>query len=1419
VFEEYGLCRPRRSIQSSLALLLMLGSFSGSILRGASDPRYGQIPVVFIANRGQVHHSVRFTAKSPGFTAYFTAEEVVIDVLSATVRMRFLGANVSPDLGGLDPQEGKANYLIGNDPSKWQTDVPLFGRVVYRDLYPGIDMFYSSSTRRLKSEFVVAPGADPSRIQIAYTGVAGIRIDEAGGLIVSTPDGELREAAPVIYQEAEGRRDPVKGAFRVSGDVVSFFVEDYDRSRELRIDPVLSYSTYLGGNGTNRGNAIAVDASNSAYIVGYTDSTNFPGTLGGLQNTSGGSADVFVTKLNTSGSAILYSTYLGGSGDDRGFSIAVDGSGNAYVTGYTSSPNFPTVAAFQPSFGGGRDAFVAKLNPAGNALVFSTFLGGSGLDSGNGIAIDGSGVYVTGSTTSANFLVADAFQATLGGGQDGFVTKLNAAGNGVVYSTYLGGSLDDRGSSIAIDSSGAAYVAGNTSSTDFPTASAMQPSYGGATDAFVTKLSAAGNALIYSTYLGGSGIENIELGRSIAVDSANNAYITGMTASVNFPTFQPLQASRSGSNDAFVVKLNAAGTAFVYSTYLGGSSIDYGESIAVDGSGNAYVAGFTSSPDFPSVNADQPAIGGGYDAFIAKLNASGSALTDTDFLGGSGADSGYGIALDNSASAYMTGSTSSSDFPLKSPAQGSPGTSGLAAFVAKFIFGATGPPTAVSVSPPGSSGASQTFTLVYSDTLGFADISWVEMNWNATQSTAGACYLHYDRIGNTIQLSNDGGSGWVGSATPGVAGILQNSQCIIDGGASSVSGAGNNLTVNLALTFKQAFIGSKNIYMQVQNVSGTLTPWQARGTWIVVAAGPTNVSVAPASGSGSAQTFSFVYSDPYGYADIHYVEILFQSSLSTQNACYVQYSRVNNSIDLVADSGNAYAGSLTPGIAGTVSNSQCSVDAGVSSIARSGNNLTVTLALTFKPAFAGAKNIYMDVVNNANALSGWQAEGAWTVVTASPANVAVAPVSGSGASQTFSFVYSDSYGYADIHYVEVMFQSSLSAQNACYVQYSRVNNSIDLVADSGSAYAGSLTPGIASTVSNSQCIVDAGASSASGSGNNLTVTLALTFKPAFSGAKNIYLDVVNNANALSGWQAKGAWTVVTAPPADVSVAPSSGSGASQTFSFVYSDPYGYMDIHYVEVLFQPSLATQNACYVQYSRVNNSIDLVADSGTAYAGSLTPGIAGTVSNSQCTVDAGASSASGSGNNLTVTLALTFKPAFGGAKNIYLDVVNNANALSGWQAKGAWTTMVTAPPANVSVAPASGSGASQSFTFVYSDAAGYTDIHYVEVLFQSSLSTQNACYVQYSRVNNSIDMVADSGTAYAGSLQAGIGGTVSNSQCGVDAGASSVLRSGNNLTVTLSLTFKPAFSGAKNIYMDVVNNANSLSGWQFEGTWTVP
>src|SRR5260370_933504 len=310
------------------------------------------------------------------------------------------------------------------------------------------------------------------------------------------------------------------------------------------------------------------------------------------------------------------------------------------------------------------------------------------------------------------------------------------------------------------------------------------------------------------------------------------------------------------------------------------------------------------------------------------------------------------------------------------------------------------------------------------------------------------------------------------------------------------------------------------------------------------------------------------------------------------------------------------------------------------------------------------------------------------------------------------------------------------------------------------------------------------------------------------------MTVDHSADALARFEAKGTWTA-SGTATNASVSPSSGSGTTQTFSFVYSDSSGYADIHYVEILFQTQISGQSACYLQYVPSNNTISLVTDSGTGYAGAAQVGVAGTISNSQCTLDAGASTVSLSGNNVTLNLALTFKPAFSGAKNAYMNAYNNANALSGWQAKGTWT--VAGTPTNTSVTPASGSGMTQTFSFVYSDSSGYADIHYVEILFQTQISGQSACYLQYVPSNSTISLVSDSGTGYAGAGQVGIAGTLSNSQCTVDTGASLVVTSGNNLTVTVAITFKAAFTGAKNSYMNVIHMPNVSSGFVAKGIWT--
>jgi hypothetical protein len=457
---------------------------------------------------------------------------------------------------------------------------------------------------------------------------------------------------------------------------VAFEIAPYDIGRPLVLDPVLVYSTYLGGSGDDYGSAIAVDALGNAYLTGETSSIDFP-TANALQRENAGPPDAFVAKLDAAGSALVYSTYIGGSDFDTGTDIAVDAWGRAYVVGYTYSVDFPTANALQAQLasppGATPDAFVAKLNAAGSAFVYSTYLGGTSYDYGFAIAADTSGnAYTAGFTLSTDFPTANAIQAENAGSGDAFIAKLDSAGSAFAYSTYLGGSEGDTGNGIAADGSGNAYVAGYTSSTDFPTANAFQSEKGGTYDAFVTKLDAAGSALVYSTYLGGS---DDEIGYGIAVDAFSHAYITGYTRSTNFPTRYPFQGVNRGGTDAYVTRLNAEGSGLVYSTYLGGSAEDFGLGIAVDRFRHAYVTGRTGSTNFPTRLPFQAMKGGEDDAFVTKLNTTGGGQTSvgsllySTYLGGNSNEFGRGIAVDGSSNAYISGFTFSTDFPTANALQ------------------------------------------------------------------------------------------------------------------------------------------------------------------------------------------------------------------------------------------------------------------------------------------------------------------------------------------------------------------------------------------------------------------------------------------------------------------------------------------------------------------------------------------------------------------------------------------------------------------------------------------------------------------------------------------------------------------------------------------------------------------------------
>ena len=1228
------------------------------------------VPLFFISNEGQSLSGVRFVAQGVGLTAYFSAGEAVFRAGDQSVRMRMIGASASAEIAGTGPLAGRANFLTG-EPDQWRVGVTLYRSIVYRQLYPGIDMLYGANGRDLKSEFVVAPGADPGQIRLQYGGGGEVRIGDRGELVIPLNGRELLEQAPLLYQEREGHRELVPGRFVLGADgAVSFDIAAYDRTLPLVIDPVLSYSTLLGGSSSDAATALAVDSSGAAYVAGLTASVNFP-TANPEQNFNAGGNDVFVAKLNPSGSGLIYCTYVGGSADDRAFGIAVDATGSAYVTGSTTSQNFPVRNAMQSRLAGAKNAFILKLSPAGNSLIFSTYLGGNASDAANGIALDGSqNVYVTGDTTSITFPTT-GLQRGNRGGMDAFVSKLSADGSRLVYSTYLGGSADDHGAAIAVDASGTAYITGSTYSADFPTAAASQSKIGGGQDGFVARLSSDGGSLLFSTFLGGSGgsLGYPESGQGIALDSQGNAYIAGVTSSSDFPLLHPLQVTRRGSSpDAFVAKLTASGT-LSYSTYLGGSGVDMANAVAVDTSGSAYVVGQTFSSDLPVVNAYQATSGGDYDGFVAKLAPTGDSLAFLTYLGGAGSDTATAVALAASGGVYVAGWTLSSNFPAVNGFQ-TINSGNYGAFVSKIALGA--PPSTVGVTPNSGTGASQTFSLQFSDPAGASDLTTVSVLINSSQSASAGCLVTYTLATNALALWTDAGAAPGGSITPG-SGSQQNSQCVLSGSGSSLSMAGTVLTLKLAIAFQQsAFSGIKNVYLQASNPFGS-SGWQQLGAWTVPVGPPTLVSVTPSSGSGSSQTFTFVYSDSQGYAAISTLLTLVNSSLSGSAGCYLLDYPGSNTFYLANDAGTAWLGPVALGSAGSLQNSQCTIDAGSSSVLGSGMNLTVNLALSFKSAFTGAKNVYMDVASAATGLdSGWQQRGSWTVPAVPPTPVSVTPSSGGGSSHTFTFVYSDSQGYAAITTILTLVNTSLSGSAGCYLLYYPGSNAFYLANDAVSAWLGPAALGSLGSLQNSQCTVDAGNSSVLGNGMNLTVNLALSFKPAFAGAKNVYTDVASAATGLdSGWKQIGAWTVPVGPPTLVSVTPSSGSGSSQTFTFVYSDSQGYAAITALLTLVNSSLSGTAGCYLLYYPGSNAFYVANDAGTAWLGPMALGSPGSLQNSQCTVDAGSSSFLGSGMNLTVNLAVSFKPAFAGAKNVYMDVASAATGLdSGWQQLGSWT-----------------------------------------------------------------------------------------------------------------------------------------------------
>lgn len=1398
-----------RALGVWVALLVLAVSpcWGGGITTSAPTPNgLSSVPGLFVPSS----RPGAWVLAGLAYQAEITAGGMVITAAGHRMEVRFEGVS---DSAVLSPEGPPVVFSDFRSRLSASTKRAVPGLMI-RGVYPGVDVRLTAPRGALKTEYVVHAGARVDAIRIRYSTAERLSVLGDGALRVDTPDGPWFEQAPSAVQGSALSEEPVDVHFLVSkDDTVRFRAAPYDAQRDLIIDPQLTFASLLSGTGMSVATGIKVDSYGNVYVAGYTDATDFAETAPLLSG--GGGVDSFLLKLAPGGTQILFLVLIGGSGDDRVNGLALDADGVPCLVGTTISPDFPTANANQTSLQGGRDGFVLKVSTDGTYLLFSTFLGGSGEEWVNAVAIHGDDVWVGGNTTSADFPVVAAYQSTRTGTQNGFVSRFS--GNGALLSsTYVGGTGADEVRALVVNSLGEPVIAGSSGSSDLPVAvSAFQPTRRGQQDGFVLRFNSSATAVLGGSYLGGSlgDTATPEAVQGIAVAVDGSYWVGGFTPSLDFPMVNPWNSTVAPGQTGFIARFSSDFSSLVWSTMVGGASNSLVDALQADASGGVYVSGKTSASDFPLVGSLQSCPAGAQDGILIHYAWAANSPDLSTCYGGSANEEIRALAVHPNGRVYFAGSSGSAD-AVRVNAIETPSGGAIWAVVGELM---TSVRNAVpsSVSPNAATGANQTFHFNFTHADGAQYIRKVYGLINTNQSQANGCALTYDAVNNLMSLANDAGT-FPSGAAPGSFLTLSNHQCSVNVSTASVTLSGTALQLTVSVAFAPAFAVNAAIWGQAYDTTNTASGWVALGSVYTKTNHAPVLSNGSVLGNGSSATsgnhvtLRLTATDADGVADVRSAIILINSTFATTSACMTTADRTGSLIWLLNDTASSLQSSaMTTG--GDLSNHQCTVYPSKFSMTQSGESLIFSFEIDFDNGWEGTKNIWVSLVDSTQQFP-FVSLGPFLVQGANrpPVLHAVSPSGASGLHQKLQIGMTEPDGAADLGWVAILINQGLSMSHGCYVSADPSTNLFWLYDDAiGTYYAA--PAGSSGSIGNAQCSLFLSSSGISVSGNSLVATLDLVFSANWPGAKSIY-EMGSDHSLLTDWSFQGTYTVVPGNAEPVLLPAAFASGELRTQKMTLSAYYPDGKLGWLGALISPVSSGGNSCLFTLDINTHLAWLLKDDGASWA-AAPMGSPGWLENSQCSIDLQNSTIVSGGNALTGNVVVEFSASWTGPKMVYSNASNGA-VVTAWAPWGTFTvSTANVAPVVQSLTPATVSSSRQTLTLTIHDGDGPQDVRWAELLINSAFVTAQGCFLSVDAGTNMVWLLNDSATQWSAAPLLS-NAVLSNHQCTVYAKSASFSIKGTTVSVSVDVEFNPAWKGAKGIYAMLADSVH-VTPWAAVGS----